>query len=68
MLFKGGAKVRDGSITQHQAYIGYAQALIVQQVLGVLHALALVKLKNGGAKQFFKAFLQVALVNGYFAA
>ena len=68
MLFKGSAKVRDGRITQHQAYIGYAQAFVVQQVLGVLHTLALVKFKNGGTKQLFKAFFQVALVDGHLAA
>ena len=50
MFFKRGRKMRDGRITQHHAHIGHAQAFFVQQVFGVLHALALVKFENGGAK------------------
>ena len=34
----------------------------------MLHALALVKIKDGSAEHFFKSFFQVALVHGNFSA
>ena len=34
----------------------------------MFHALALVKIKNGGAKQFLKSFFEIAFIDSYFAA
>ena len=34
----------------------------------MLHALALVKIKNGAAKHFLETFLQVTFINCYFSA
>ena len=68
MLFKGRGKVGDGRISQHDGNLGYTQSFFIEQVSGMLHPLALVKVEDGGAEHFLKPFFEVAFVDGYLAA
>ena len=58
----------NGRITQHGRNFSYTKALFIQQVFGVFHTLALVKIKDGGAKKLLKPFFKVTFVDGNLAA
>ena len=64
MFLKRGAEVGNGGITEHNGDLRNAEAFFIQQVTGMLHALALVEIENGGAKELFEPLFEVAFVNG----
>ena len=58
----------NGRIAKHNGNLGNTQSFFIEQVPCVLHTLALVEIKNRGAEEFFKPFLQITLIDGHFAA
>lgn len=67
MFFEGGREVGDGGVAEHDGDFGDAEAFFVEQVAGVLHALALVEVEDGGSEHFLESFFEVTFVDGDFA-
>ena len=42
--------MRDGGIAKQQGNFCYAEAFVVEQIFGMLHTLALIKIKDGGSE------------------
>ena len=68
MPLEGRGEVRNRGVPQKHGYLGYCTTLFVQQILGMLYALALIKIKDRGAVHLFEAFFKVALVDSHFTA
>jgi hypothetical protein len=68
MFFEGCREMRDGRITEHDRDLRDTQAFFIEQVAGVLHSLALVKIEYSGAEHFLEPFFQIAFVDGYLPA
>jgi hypothetical protein len=68
MLFKSCGEVGDRRITQEHRNFRNAQSFFIEQVFGMFHPLALVKIENGSAKHFLESFFQVTFIDGNFAA
>ena len=68
VFLKGGGKMRDGGVAEHDRDFRHAQSFFIEQVTGMFHALALVKIENCGSEHFLEALLQIALIDGDLAA
>jgi hypothetical protein len=68
MFFESSGEVRDGRIAEHDAYIGYTEAFLIKKVARVFHALALIKIKDGGTEQFLKALFKITFIDSDLAA
>ena len=60
--------MRDGRVAKQHRHFGNAESFIVQEVFGVFHALALVKIENGGAENLLEPFFKVTFIDGNLAA
>src|SRR4030095_6485190 len=60
--------MRDRRITQQHRNFCYTQSFFIQQIFSMLHSLALIKIKDGSAKHFFKPFFQVTFIDSNLTA
>jgi len=68
VLLKGCREVRDGGVAQHDGYLRDAKPLFIEQVAGVFHPLALVKIEDGRAEHLFEPFFQIAFIDRHLPA
>ena len=58
----------DRRIAEHHGNFGDTEAFFVEQITGMLHALALVEIKNRSAIHFLETLFQVTFIDGDFFA
>ena len=68
MFFEGSGKMRNGRISQEDGYFRHTEALFIQEITGMLHALTLVEIKYSRAEHFLEAFLKITFIDSYFPA
>ena len=68
MLLEGSGKMGDRGIAQHKGDLRDTQALFIEQVAGMFHALTLVEIKDRGPEKLFEPFFEIAFVDGHLTA